>query len=252
MPGMKELTPKEARDIHADVIEEKVDGTSMEWNGQDLISERGIIRTDRFPNIAKNLRRIDWKVKGEIAIPGGHVLQVNASVNWPKAKFHIFNITENWKTDVSGESYAEKRKMLEKIVIPKRFWHLRLPRRFKTFNEGWKFVKRMKADDKYSEGLVQKDSLGREYKTKLYTEVKVEILRHEPGKVKGTFVVDLNGTECGVSGTSVGRIAEYKSLVSAGLTAYAECEYLFLTDNGIMFQPRLRRIDTLANLQAGT
>jgi len=245
MPNMKELTPKAARDVLAEIIEEKVDGTCMEFNGQDLISERGIIRNDRFPNILKDLRRLDWQVQGEIAIPGGHVLDVNQKINWPKAKFHIFKINSSLGSDVSGESPAENRRMLEKIVIPKRFWRLWLPRRFKSFDEGWQFVKDRKKAGKYSEGVVTKDAFGREFKTKLYTEVKVPILRHEPGKVKGRFIVDLNGVECGVSGTSVGYIDIYSTLLAGGVTPIAEIEYLFLTDNKIMFQPKLRNIGTM-------
>jgi hypothetical protein len=105
--------------------------------------------------------------------------------------------------------------------------------RFSTFREGWNFVIKNK-----SEGLVLRNNSDW-FKIKLLKEVKMEIVNHEPNKVKGTFILK-NGSH--ISGTSVGFIEQYKNIIKKKQTPIAEIEYPFLTSEGRYFQPRLRRI----------
>ena len=250
MPKPKQLTVAEAQRLNTDINELKIDGFSSEWEGNDLISSaRGIVRTDRFGHIVSDLKNIDALVEGEVAIPGGNVTQVSASVNWPKAKMYIYRVLEYKGKDVSGYDPSQMRRVIDEILRP-RFDHLRSPMFFESFKKGWDFVCRTRDKGYYAEGIVLKDAFGKEFKVKYMIEEKLEITGHEGGSVKGSFIVDRNGIPNKVSALSVGHIADWQKLVQAGLTPYMEVEYLFLTEAGKMFQPRLRAIGTLADLKA--
>ncbi len=87
------------------------------------------------------------------------------------------------------------------------------------------------------------------WKTKLLKEEKLKIVGHVAGRAKGAFLVERKGVVGKVSGTSVEFLGIYEKLVKNGEVAYAEIEFAFVTDAGILFQPRLRRIGTLEDLR---
>lgn len=245
MPAFTELKPEEAKkNSNADLVELKQDGCCMNWDGTEFKSERGIERSDRFPQIIDDLQQIDAVVQGEVAVPGGNVLQVNTKINWPKARFYLFDVTE-WKgKDMIGNDVRDNRRIINQI-LRSRFKHLRSCREFDTFQAGWDFVLKQK----YAEGLILKSDVGKSFKVKYLKEVKVPIVGFEPGSVKGAFLIQMPTGEVGkVSGTSVDFVAKRDKIVAAGDIPFAEIEYQFLTDNGIPFQPRLRNVDVLANL----
>jgi ATP-dependent DNA ligase len=251
MPGMKEISPSEANKINACLFEVKVDGTRMSFNGQDIISDRGVIRNDRFPHIVKELRKLRWKVRGEIALPHGNVLQINKKENWAKALFYTFDMFEHNGNDLRHLQPDETRDRiahaLKQIASP----IIGMPRSFNDFGDAWNYANTQKAKGNYVEGVVIKPYNSNPYKIKLLTEKKYEIVGFEAGAVKGAFLIDCNGIIGKVSGTSVAYVQKYHDMIAKGLIPYVEIEYQFLTDNGIPFQPRLRQLDTLKNLKLG-
>lgn len=251
MPGMIELRldtdhPENVKNV---LIEQKIDGSRHEWTGSQLLSERNIDRADRFPHIVRELKQMPWKVRGEIAIPYGHVLDVSKAQNWPRARFYIFDMFEWEGQDARNANAADNRKLIEDAFgnAPK-FNSLRYPFKWKDFQTGWAFTVKHQL-----EGLVLKElnGTGRQFKVKMYHEVKVPIIGLEVGAVKGAFLVLLNGVTCKVSALSADNVAKYHAMLKANEEPYAEVEYLFLTESSIMFQPRLRRLGTRKDILLG-
>lgn len=250
MPKPKELALADAYKMAHCIHELKVDGTSMEWTGTELISDRGIVRNDRFPHIVQELSALDFTGRCEVAVPGGHVHDVTASTGWPKARAYIYDVNEYRGKDYRGADPSTVRRAIDEILRP-RFDTLRSPMFFDSFKKGWDFVCKTREAGRYAEGIVLKDTIsGKQWKVKYFIEEKLEITGHEGGSVKGSFIVDRKGTPNKVSALSVGHIADWQKILKAGNTPYAEIEYLFLTAAGKMFQPRLRRIGTWAELQS--
>lgn len=244
----KQIDVSDARGINPSIVEIKVDGTRMKWDGTELISDRDCHRNERFPHIAQEMISIDAEVRGEIAIPNGNVLQLNKKENWHRARFYIFDLYTFKGRDVRGESPENVAKMIDEIVRP-RFDHIRSCRRFSNFKAGWDFVERQIDRGGYAEGLILKDFLGRGYKIKKLVEAKLPIVGFEKGSIKGAFLIECpNGNIGKVSGTSVGFVSQYERMLANNEKPVAEIEYQFLTDNGVPFQPRLRQIGTAQDL----
>jgi ATP-dependent DNA ligase len=185
-----------------------------------------------------------------MAIPGmgTRVFDVSASINWVKARLWIFKILELKGHDFRNAPPTEIRQVIEDQMKAHRFSAhvLHIPRKFSSIDEGWDFVTKNDC-----EGLVVKNDVGPQLKLKFLKEAKWEIVGFEPGAVKGSFLLKNphNGNVSGMSALSVGFIADYNKVLAAGNTPFAEFEYMYLTKkSGAPFQPRLRRIGTLADL----
>ena len=244
MPGMLEISESEARNKKGWLVELKVDGTRMTYHKGVLTSDRNINRNARYGHILEQVKQIDWKVRGEIAIPGSNIGQLNKKENWHKAHYFIFDLYELRGKPIVGLDVFQIRALIEKELKRANLSHLHAPKLFKSFAEGWAHVKKHDA-----EGVVLKESDGTCWKCKLLKEEKLEIISHVSGKAKGAFMIDRNGVQSRVSGTSIDFVNAYKALSKAGKKVYAEIEYAFITDKGIPFQPRLRRIGTLQDLK---
>jgi ATP-dependent DNA ligase len=229
------------------LIELKIDGSRMTFNGTSMFSDRDVNRDARYPHVLEELRKIDWVCRGEMAIPGGNILQLNKKINWHKAKIHIFDLYEYEGQDLRGNSPRENRWAIEDILRRNKLQHITAPELFTTFQEGWQYV-----CDNSAEGLVLKELANhpRQYKIKKLVEEKLPIVDREIGKAHGTFILMRDGVRGKVSGTSTTYVAKYEQLLSEGEVPHAEIEYQFLTEYGVPFQPRLRRLDTLANLNS--
>jgi hypothetical protein len=251
-PDFKEMLIADAQKVSADVIEIKADGTCMTWDGTNLISERGIVRNDRFPHIVSCLRELDWEVQGEVAIPGcgTRVFDVSAKENWSKARLYLFKVMKLKGHDFTSAPATEVREVIEDQMKAHRFQthSLTIPRRFGSVDEGWDFVKKNDM-----EGLVLKSDVGPQFKVKYWKEAKWAIVGFEQGAMKGAFLVlnPKSGAVGKISALSAGFIAEYNALLAAKEKPFAEFEYLYLTKNDIPFQPRLRRIGTETTLAIG-
>lgn len=228
------------------LIETKIDGGRHEWNGSEIISERGIVRNARFPHLVDELKALNFQGRGEVAVPFGNIHTLNKSENWPRARFYLFDMW-NWQgKDTRGAEPFENRRLIELADSQGKqmdLKNLRIPFKFKDFQTAWKWV------IKHSlEGVVIKTK-AKTFKCKYMKEEKLPIVGFEPGAVKGSFLIERAGVVGGCSALSVAYVQQYKDMLSAGKAPYAEIEYMFLTDSGKPFQPRLRRMGTLAELQ---
>ena len=151
----------------------------------------------------------------------------------------IFDLYEIKGKDVTNESIVTRREMIDELLKKYKPKNITAPIQFSSYDEGWDYV-----EDTKSEGLVLKER-NVCWKVKRLTEEKLLIIEHIAGKAKGAFILDRNGTRCKVSGTAIKFVEAYKILKESGAQPYAEIEYSFLTDDGIPYQPRLRRLGTL-------
>jgi ATP-dependent DNA ligase len=247
MSDMIALTVDEAAKQTNVLYEAKIDGARHTWTGSELLSERNIDRSDRFPHIVAELKTMPWQVRGEVAVPFGNILTLNKKENWHLSRFYAFNMYEWQGQDTRDAGTLDNRLLIEKAYKQApRFKNLRYPFKFPDFSTAWARVLKHNL-----EGVVLKDlNSNREYKCKYYKEEKLPIVGHVPGSTKGSFIIERKGVTSKVSGTSEAFVEKYKALLTAGKAPYAEIEYLFLTDNGVPFQPRLRNVDTLKNLQS--
>lgn len=242
MPGMLALSETQARVMNGCFIELKIDGTRMSYEKGTLTSDRGIIRNDRFGHLLE-VEKINWKVRGEVAIPGGNVLQVNARTGWPKAKFFIFDLFELDGQNMEHLSLLERRHIVSELIEKHKLTNVQVPMAFSTFDEGWAYVKANK-----SEGLVLTQKDGTKWKVKILQEEKLRIIGHDVGKSKGSFRIIRKGIVGNVSGTSDAFVQAYKMLKAEGKEVFAEVEFPFITEDGVPYQPRLRRLGTLEDL----
>ena len=240
MPGMTALSLEVAAHKKAALFELKVDGTRTTFDGTNIMSDRKIVRNERYPHIVDELLGMGIACRGEIALEGGNILQLNKKVNWHKAKYYIFDMYEVDGQSTNGLNILERRAIIDEVVRDRAKQHVTAPLRFASFKEGWDYVEANEA-----EGIVLKELYGECWKAKRLVEEKLPIASHLPGKSKGSFILNRNGIPCKVSGTSAKFLNAYEILKASGEQAYAEIEYCFLTDDGIPYQPRLRRLGTL-------
>jgi len=209
----------------------KLDGTLIYYINGELISPR-CNRSDRFKHILKILKEADMpNCVGEMFVDekGSCVFDVSRKENWAKCKFMIFDLLEPYNKMYYFERLQILNDRVEKLNNPFIYPMIK----FKTFDEGWKFVV-----DNNCEGLVVRNNTNW-FKCKLLKEEKIEIVAHEVGRDKGTFILK-NGSR--ISGTSIQFVSQYLAIQQKGKKAIAEIEFCFYTDEGKMFQPRLRQI----------
>lgn len=211
----------------------KEDGTLMYYTEGNLISPREIIRNDRFPHIKKILDKNGFpSCFGEMYIDerGANVFDVSSKENWNRAKFMIIDLKDN------SIPYVQRQRIIADKVKEINDKSISPVIRFDNIEQGWKYVL-----DNEEEGLIlrNKDYPSEWYKVKTLKEAKLRIVDWESGSDKGTFILE-NGSR--ISGTSVGYVQQYKDITENGNIAIAEVEFPFLTKDGKLFQPRLRRI----------
>ena len=208
------------------VISLKRDGCMMYFKNNNLISDRNIIRNDRFPEITAILRKNNFpECIGEMYVEGGNVFDISRKENWHKAKFMPFSILNCHNVATELEIIMEAVKMINNPKLTSLVL-------FKDIKTAWDFV-----IQNNQEGLILKSGYGW-YKIKKLMEGKFKIAGYEKGKDKGTFILE-NGSR--ISGTSMGIVNKYFELAKI-CEPMAEVEYCFITDSGKLFQPRLRRI----------
>ena len=134
--------------------------------------------------------------------------------------------------------YAQRQQILREKVTELNNPFIVPMKMFNTFQEGWKYV-----TDNKCEGLILRNS-NNWFKCKLLQEEKIEIVMHEVGKDKGTFIL-ANGSR--ISGTSQQFVLQYADIKNKGNKAIAEVEFCFKTQEGKLFQPRLRQIVEVSN-----
>lgn len=236
--------PLEIAETKKDALFElKLDGTRITYRKGKMTSDRMVNRNARFPHILNELKKLNWHVRGEVALPGGNILKLSKRENWHKARFYVFDLFAIDGKSTEKVSVQKRRKMLETLVARANFKHIEVPLKFDTFKKGWKYV-----NENEAEGIVikEEDAI---WKVKLLKELKVPIIRHIEGKSKGAFLINCNGNISKVSGTSDAFVDYFYALSKKGKKVLAEIEFPFLTDDGAPFQPRLRRVGTKEELK---
>jgi len=143
------------------------------------------------------------------------------------AKFYIFDLLNDTGT------FEERANELKELVTKLNNSFIVPMVRFNNFKEGWDYV-----IANNSEGLVLRNN-SEWLKCKILKEEKIEIVGHEAGSTKGTFILK-DGNR--VSGTSEQFVLQFLDIKKQGKTPMLEVEYAFRTDTNKMFQPRARRI----------
>jgi len=224
--NIKEIKLDKAINFKGDITLKR-DGCMMTFRQGNLISDRNIVRNDRFRHILSILRDNECPdLRGEIYIEGGNVFDVTSSINWKTALLMPFDLLNN-------NSVTEKRRLIDEMVDKINSDFITKPIRFNSVQEGWNYVL-----ENNQEGLVLRNGYDW-FKLKKLNEVKIEISSHEPSKEKGTFVL-INGNR--VSGTSKDFVRQFREIKAHGKIPIAEIEFVFKTKNGSYFQPRLRKI----------
>jgi hypothetical protein len=226
--NIKLVSEAQAEQLNGYDISLKLDGTLIYFKDKKLFSPR-CERSQRYPHILKILIDNNFPdCMGELFISEtSNVFDVSRSENWDKVKFMPFDLLDN------SLNYVDRIRVLQEgvkvldnpFIIPMKL--------FETFKEGWDYVVANKC-----EGLILRNS-NNWFKCKLLQEEKIEIVLHEVGKDKGTFIL-ANGSR--ISGTSQQFVLQYADIKSKGNKAIAEVEFCFKTQEGKLFQPRLRQI----------
>ena len=161
-----------------------------------------------------------------------NVFDVSKRENWAIAKFMPFDLIDT-KSNFLNLGYNERQQILnEKVNFISNGFIIPM-KKFDSFEEGWNYCL-----NNESEGLIFRNSVNW-FKCKLLKEEKIQIVSHEVGKDKGTFILE-NGSR--LSGTSLTYVEQYTDITNRGNKAIAEIEFPFLTKEGKYFQPRLRQI----------
>jgi len=227
--NITEIKKSEAEQLNNFDISLKIDGCLIYYKDKKLFSPR-CERSERFKHILNILNDNNFpNCMGEVFVdkPNSCVFDVSRKENWDKCKFYIFDLLNNsCPFSQRKEILMEKIKQLNNnFIVPMK--------RFNSFKEGWDFVV---ANN--SEGLVLRNE-NNWLKCKLLKEEKIEIVAHEVGKVKGTFILK-DGNR--VSGTSEQFVIQYLDIKNKGKIPMMEVEFPFRTKEGKMFQPRCRKV----------
>ena len=217
----------------------KVDGCLMYYIDGKLFSPR-CERTERFKHIVEVLKNSNFpNCMGEIFVdkPNTNVFDVSRKENWGIVKFMPFDLIES-KNNIFNMSFKARQELLLSLVVELDNDNIVEMVKFPDFKSGWDYCLNNK-----SEGLVLRNE-SNWFKCKLLQEEKIQIVAHEVGKDKGTFILE-NGSR--VSGTSITYVEQFVGIKERGNKAVAEIEFPFYTQEGKMFQPRLRQIVEVEN-----
>lgn len=229
------------QDIGTDVVfQRKYDGSRHVYALGSLYSEREVLKDGHFPHIIKELTKItgDVILDGEVYVEGGTVLDLNKKENWHKAKFCAFDVLHDGDNDLTASPFSFRREVLKEIVSKLDSKIVHLPVEFLDYNEAWAEVEKNEW-----EGLMVKDMKGQYHRGKRTRDwgkikrklcVDVEIVGHEKGSTKGTFIIRMpNGVEARLSGTSEDIVDYWYE----HQPKKCEISYMFLTGEGKPFQP---------------
>lgn len=241
------MKPKEIKDFKPNgkdvwVYERKMDGSRHLFVSGTLWSKRGVERNNRFEHIVKELNKLPECVvlDCEIYVEGGTVLDLNSKMNWSSAKCCVFDILKVEGKDIINESFAVRNQVLKdllkehnvdtKLIHTPEFWMRK--------DEAWKEVIDRNLEGVIAKRLMSKYHCGKrspewvKIKRKLCADV--EIIGHEEGSTKGTFICKTDkGVPVRVSGTSVDIVNFWKQNKPKKM----EVSYMYETPKGLYFQP---------------
>lgn len=238
----QELKPNEVNFKDSNVIyEQKIDGGRHLFVNGLLYSKRGVERSKRYPHIVKELEILRGDnclvLDGEVWVEGG-VLALNSSANWDKAKFCVFDILKFNGEDMREKPLIERLELLHNILSNPLLRHIHLPKTYDDFKTAWADVEKNDYEGLMVKNLGMKYEAGKRswawVKVKRKLCADVEILGHEEGKNKGTFLCRTKkGTDIRVSGNSMATLDYYNKHEPKEM----EVNYMYETADGKYFQP---------------
>jgi hypothetical protein len=225
------ITIEQAKKLNPNSIKKilhKTDGSFHSFKAGHLVSERGIIKDSNFPQIIKDLKDFPDCV-GEIfykSFEESRVFDVTTKTNQNLCKFMVIDILNNLP-------YEEKQKILKEKIKQANSNFIAEMREYSDLETAWNHILKTK-----SEGLILKTDF-KDFKVKLLQEDKVEIVNHEAGSEKGTFLLKTGDR---ISGTSRAFVNKFYEIKAQGKIPIMEVEYQYLTKENKMYQSRCRKI----------
>lgn len=253
-PEIKQISPSELVKLdetkyHA---QQKYDGmlvyAMVSEDHASLFSDRWVSKTKEYKHIADSLVGLPpCIIVGELYVPNTNNFAINSKENYSKARYCIFDVIQHLGQDVKGMPFEDRYRLLCDMVDKKytadtiQQAPLDMPVELDgPFAHKWEVVLKNNW-----EGLVLKP-VGSKYgvgwlKCKRLEEIKLEIKAYDPkeNNSKGAFVLE-GGNRCDALSSRFKE--EFEVIKASGKTPIAELEYPFLTKDGKLFQPRLRRI----------
>ena len=229
-------------------FELKYDGSRQLYFNGSLLSEREIDNSRKFSHIAEALKGLNVVLDGEMHLEGGVVSDLAMKKNWSKAKYCVFDILKYNGEDLRGKKLSDRLLVLVEVVKKIDSPDIHMPKRFRTFRSGWRYV-----IENDLEGIIAKH-LGSTYskkpvlegfrspfwlKIKNWKEGKEEVVSHDAGSRHGAFVL-ANGSR--ISALTESFVREFEDLKKKGDKVFAEFEYLEITRHGHYRMPTLKRL----------
>jgi ATP-dependent DNA ligase len=246
------LSPQEAEKLGDNFqFELKYDGFRALYSDGNILSERGIRQNHKFPQIANALAGGFNKVvlDGEIAIEGGTIHEINASVNWSKAVYYVFDILFLDGVDLRQSSLVKRQGVLRMFVERLGSPYVQFVRKFEDFKSGWAYVQANKC-----EGLVAK-SKSSEYLgvVNLLEETRSKAWLKIKSKKERVFVMsefERHQDDDGITFTdgfhrfSVrGDLSrEARQIIAKNGKCLIEVQYLYETQDKHLFQAVIKRV----------
>ena len=229
------------------VWERKLDGTRQLFDGNRLVSERGIDNSIKFSHIWGDLKNLNCVLDGEIVANLGNcnVFDITSKKGWKTAVYVVFDILEFEGIDLRDKPLWERRIVLESAL---EFCdNVKVIEQGNDFQKMWDIVLANKwegligknPNSRYPNCDMLKQVRNRNWiKVKYWKEAVEEVVGVDEGSYKGAFLL-ANGSR--ISTLTPEHITEYRKLKEYG-KVFAEFNYLNLTANGCYFQPILVRL----------
>jgi len=212
----------------------KYDGNRAVWDGR-IVFRSGHIRTDRYPQIEKELKGINAELDGEIVVFDEGVSNFNhgqKKENWIKAVYMVFDILSKDGVDLRNKAVEERYKILTETIKDGEFVRVCPLVSLGDINE---FEKRGE------EGVVIK-RLGSRYenrrshswnKFKFFKTTTANIIGFDKGTgFKGAVITDKG---------KVGLLTpELKEFYLKYKPSVVKVEYLEMTEDGKMRMPKFK------------
>lgn len=216
-----------------------INGNHLNLKGRSLFSVRGIEKREIFNHLFKELEQLgNVLIDCEIYIEGGTVIDLNKKINRHIAKCCVFDILSVEGRDIRSINFKGRRDILKELFKEKEFKSIHLPETWNNFDEAWKSVADRNLEGvmaKYLNGNYNSGKRSRNWlKVKRKVCLDVDIIGHETGSTKGTFLCKTDkGVDIRVSGTSLDIVGYWREHKPKKM----EISCMNITESGKPFQP---------------
>lgn len=245
------LSPQEAEKLGDNFqFELKYDGFRALYSDGVILSERGLTQNHKFPQIANALAGHSVVLDGEVSLDGGTIHEINASVNWSKALYYVFDILFLDGVDLRQSPLSRRQVVLRQFVEQLGSPYVRFVRKFEGFKSGWAYVQAnncegLVAKSKSSDYLGVGENLLEEVRSKSWLKIK--------SKKERVFVMsefERHQDDDGITFTdgfhrfSVrGDLSrEARQIIAKNGKCLIEVQYLYETQDKHLFQAVIKRV----------